>query len=256
MADEDQLTAKVQFTIGDRRVKAEFAVPTGPIRSLQMLPVLREVTGFVVSVAVDREEKAGRKISCAAGCGACCRQMVPIAPSEARQIAELIDALPEPRRGRIRERFRAAVERLTEAGLIEDLRHLERVAGERVTPFGLNYFELGIACPFLEEESCSIHLDRPLACREYLVTSPPEHCADLKSEKVQGVVLNSKVSRILREMDRESPGATARCVPLILASEWAAHHPEESPRDSSELMREFLEHLTGQKLPASTKGAG
>jgi Fe-S-cluster containining protein len=32
-------------------------------------------------------------------------------------------------------------------------------------------------CPFLEDESCSIHPDRPLVCREYLVTSPAELCA-------------------------------------------------------------------------------
>ncbi|HEY5241787.1 MAG TPA: YkgJ family cysteine cluster protein [Polyangiaceae bacterium] len=30
-----------------------------------------------------------------------------------------------------------------------------------------------VSCPFLEEESCSIHPDRPPICREYLVTSSP-----------------------------------------------------------------------------------
>ena len=38
---------------------------------------------------------------------------------------------------------------------------------------GREYFQLGIPCPFLEEESCSIYHDRPITCREYLVTSPP-----------------------------------------------------------------------------------
>ncbi len=42
------------------------------------------------------------------------------------------------------------------------------------------YFHLGIACPFLEDESCSIHADRPISCREYLVTSPAVNCADPK----------------------------------------------------------------------------
>jgi hypothetical protein len=35
----------------------------------------------------------------------------------------------------------------------------------------VRYFLQGVACPFLEAESCGIHPDRPLACREYLVTS-------------------------------------------------------------------------------------
>lgn len=40
----------------------------------------------------------GRVVSCRKGCGACCRQLVPLAWSEAYQPGELVNALPEPRR--------------------------------------------------------------------------------------------------------------------------------------------------------------
>ena len=243
--------------IGGQPVEATLTVPRGPIRPRQMLPLLQAVTDLVVSVAEGREAREGRKVSCAAGCGACCRQLVPLAPSEAEQIAALIDGLPEPRRSRVRERFGAAAERLTAAGLIDDLRCPERVSEDQVGALGLAYFRLGIACPFLEEESCSIHADRPLACREYLVTSPPAHCAEPASGKVQGVRLDARVSHVLRGMDRPARGEAASWAPLILAPEWAAGRPgEPPPRPGPELVREFIERLTGQPIPGPTTDGG
>jgi Fe-S-cluster containining protein len=38
------------------------------------------------------------------------------------------------------------------------------------------YAGLKIPCPFLSEGVCRIYEQRPLACREYFVTSPPEWC--------------------------------------------------------------------------------
>ena len=250
MADVSEVNAKVQFRIGEQRVTLEMPVPAAPIRPRQLLPLMRELTGMVVAVAEAREASAGRHISCAAGCGTCCRQLVPIAPSEAREIAALIETLPEPRRTEIRERYRLAVERLTVAGLIDDLRQMERVPADAATAFGLRYFALGIACPFLEDESCSIHPKRPLACREFLVTSDPRFCAEPATEQVAGVPLDAKVSRVLRQMDRSSTDAAAPSVPLILAPEWAASHADDTPpRPGPELLRDFIAHLTGKPVP-------
>ena len=64
------------------------------------------------------------------------------------------------------------------------------------------YFALGIPCPFLEEESCSIHPDRPLVCREYLVTSPAELCAGPTQEGVTPVPV-PKVSLAARGLQDE-----------------------------------------------------
>ena len=248
MAGEDEVSAHIQFKIDDRRVRMQFMIPSKPIRSRRLLPIMREITNFVVATAEEREVQAGRTISCTAGCGACCRQLVPIAPSEAHELAAAVDAMPLPRREEVRRRFNEATERFTHVGMIGDLRRLDRVVGEQVAPFGLRYFEVGVACPFLEDESCSIHADRPLACREYLVTSAAHHCAEPATEQVEGVPLSAKVSRILRRMDQGDDAETAPTIPLILALEWAALHVDESPaRPGPELVREFIERLTGEK---------
>jgi Fe-S-cluster containining protein len=113
----------------------------------------------------------------------------------------------------------------------------------------MQYFRQGIPCPFLEEESCSIYPDRPIACREYLVTSPPEHCAEPATDAVRGVQLPLKVWTALARFDKVLPSAqTIRWVPLILAPDWAAENPEEAdPRPGPELARELFDYLTTQK---------
>ena len=56
---------------------------------------------------------------------------------------------------------------------------------------------MGVPCPFLEDESCSIHPERPLVCREYLVTSPAALCAGPTQEGVTPVAV-PKVSMAAR----------------------------------------------------------
>lgn len=247
MSGVHQRVAQVRLRIGEESVDARIPVHAGPMQPWQLLPVVQQVTDLVVSVAERAEQRAGRTISCAAGCGACCRQLVPIAPSEARYIAALVDRLPEPRRSQIRQRFAAAVQRLSETGLIETLRHPERLADEQATALGLDYFRLGIPCPFLEQESCSIHPERPLACREHLVTSPPVHCAEQTPQKVQGVELPVKVSRVLRQFDQQCDRTTTPWVPLILALQWVAEHLSEPPsQPGPALLQQFINRLTGR----------
>jgi Fe-S-cluster containining protein len=215
--------------------------------------MVQSFTDAVVEASVTATEEQGQKISCKKGCGACCRQLVPIAETEARHIRDVIAALPEPRQTEIRARFTEARRRLEAAGLLEKLLHTDQqwVEGESVS-FGLQYFRQGIPCPFLEEESCSIYADRPIACREYLVTSPAENCARPTAETVQCIKLPLKVWTAVARCDKVPPSARfIRWAPLILAPEWAETHAEEPPpRPGPELLKELFEYMrqTGNAL--------
>ena len=188
-AEPEVVTAQVEMNLAGTQVQFTLTVPRAPVPPGSILPILHMLSEAVQNGVAEALESGGKRISCRAGCGACCRQLVPITEIEARRLAELVESLPEPRRTEIRARFDAAVRRLDEAGLLERLRHPERVPREERESLGLAYFALGIPCPFLEEESCSIHADRPLVCREFLVTSPPEFCADPAGRRVEGVEL-------------------------------------------------------------------
>jgi hypothetical protein len=116
---------------------------------------------------------------------------------------------------------------------------------------GMGYFDRGIPCPFLEEESCSIYGVRPLVSREVLVTSPAEHCACPRAGTVKRVKMPLKAWTAMAAFDEVPAGARyIRWVPLILAPEWAEAHPEEQPqRPGPELPEGFFERLTGGRRP-------
>jgi Fe-S-cluster containining protein len=249
-------TATAQFSIaGDHwRFEGRATVPVGPTRVDTMLPLARSIADRVVLETTRAVEAAGQQVSCRKGCGACCRTLVAVSEIEARRIHALIRTFPEPRRSEIRARFAHAEHRLAQAGLLETLRHPEGMTGQEYEDVMSPYFRLSIPCPFLEQESCSIYAERPITCREFLVTSPAEHCARVDSAGVVRVRLPLRVFNAIARWNVPPSGhVRERWVPLTLAPQWAEAHPEEPPpRPGTELLEEFLRHLSAKGEASET----
>jgi Fe-S-cluster containining protein len=246
----DYRTANVALSLGARKLELEFAVPDALVRASALLPLFQSLANTLVAAAVDEVEAEGLHISCTKGCGACCRQLVPISEIEARRLRDLVAEMPEARRDEILDRFAAARRRLEASGMLDRLTDPRGVTGDALAQLGLDYFQHGIACPFLEAESCSIHPDRPISCREYLVTSPAENCGHPSAETVRCVRIGAKVSNAVAALAQgDQPG---RWVPLVLALGWAEEHPDDStPRPATELVQELFTRLTRQQIPAA-----
>jgi Fe-S-cluster containining protein len=239
--------ASAEFTVegGHFRLTARVLVPAGPARVSDLLPVARALSDAVVRATCQEVEGVGEKISCTRGCGACCRNLVAISEVEARRIGDVVEQLPEPRRSTVRARFAEARQRLERAGLLEKLQAADQWTDADYTALVVTYFRLGIPCPFLEEESCSIYQERPITCREYLVASPAEYCTRLDSAGVRRVRLPLRVfNAVARWQVPPQEHFLERWVPLILAPEWAEAHPDDPPpRPGPELLRELLDRL-------------
>jgi Fe-S-cluster containining protein len=245
-ADEtsDTVSIDATFNFSGGAMQLRMSVPAGPTRPVELLPILRSLTDSIVSAAVEQATRSGQTVSCCKGCGACCRQIVPLSETEARKIRDLVATLPEPRRAEILSRFAAARERLEQAGLIEILLAPERAEPEQIKTLILEYFRLGIPCPFLEEESCSIHPDRPVPCREYLVVSPAENCARLNPETVRPLKMPLEVSTALQRFDADEGKLANHWIPMTLALEWAEAHPDVSAaRPGPELLHEAFDRM-------------
>lgn len=252
-AENEWVTGNVRLSIQGKPLEMQMTVPAKPVKLSRMLPVLQSLTNSFVNLSEQSLEGAGEKISCTKGCGACCRQPVPIAEVEAFQLAELVENLPEPRRSEIKQKFAEGAARFHEINWFERVENcatdapveLERLVGE--------YFLQGVACPFLVDESCSIHQDRPLACREYLVTSPAENCA--KPERnIKGVPLLFKPSTALAVMSSEAKSRNFLAVPMILALEWAENNPEpEVSKTGEQWMADFFRLMTKSEIPPQEK---
>ena len=79
-----------------------------------------------------------------------------------------------------RARFADREQRLRDAGLADAfLQRVDALGADAARALAhATCFKLGLACPFLDEDACSIHPQRPFVCRQYLVTSDPALCAD------------------------------------------------------------------------------
>jgi Fe-S-cluster containining protein len=233
--------------IGRERVRIRARVPRGPVSLPEFLPVVQALTDAVMAAVARGVEREGRPISCGPGCGACCRQLVPIGEAEAVHLQDVLKAMSGDRRDRILQRFSAAAQTLTESGLLDALTAASgaRSRDER-REIGLRYFRLGIPCPFLEEESCGIHPHRPLACREYVVTSDPRHCGSLESGRVEMVELPHRPSAVFYRFGDGKGAAPARWLALPLALEPVRAGRVEAPSqtfDATELFTRFLQRL-------------
>jgi len=209
-------------------VALKLDMPAQPVLAGDVVPALRAITDATVHHAITQVETHGKHISCTAGCSACCHQLVPVGPVEARTIADLVDSLPEQRRQIVRSRFAAAETRLATWEHQADLVNIDNLSGRSSYELGIDYFQLRIACPFLENDTCSIYEDRPLACREYMVTSPAAYCAHQGDPTaVIDAVPGANASQALALLVDD--GGLQR-MPLTLALSWAAAHPRDSER--------------------------
>jgi Fe-S-cluster containining protein len=216
----------LRWHAGDKELPLELSLPAEPVAPQAVLPALRQLVSEVVAASVAELENHGRRVTCKAACGACCRQIVPIADFEAHAIAALIDAMPEERRAHVRRRFAEAERQLAARMPLDDI--IAALNGDDRYDFAVAYFHYGVACPFLEDESCSIYPDRPLICREYLVHTPVEHCSKVGEHGIAVVPINRASKALFRLSSMHDKPAELR-VPLSLAPYWAAKHQAAYP---------------------------
>jgi Fe-S-cluster containining protein len=230
MAESAHSTATLRLTMGDLRIVHPITVPSAAVPAAEIVPALQGLVNAVVEAA-----EVGKAISCRKGCGACCRQLVPVSRTEGERLLQLVEAMPAERRATLKARFAAAEAAIEAAGLKDRQGRSDR-------ELSTAYFALGVPCPFLEDESCSIHPDRPLVCREYLVTSPAELCAGPAQEGVTPVAV-PKVSIAARGLQDEKDD----WFPLALLQAWARSRPRNAVRRAGpDWMQRFLKALAGR----------
>jgi Fe-S-cluster containining protein len=247
-----EITANIEMTILSRRIALQLTVNAGPTRARELLPIAHGLTQIASDIACSESEANGKPVSCKAGCGACCRQLIPVTQTEAHHLRAVVGAMPDARRRDLERRFDDAVSQLQQADMLEPLRSAELWSKLNPVEFGDRYFRLGIACPFLEHESCSIHEARPMTCRAFSVTSPAENCSNPGPDNIVPVKhpLPRPLDAFGRAVTGAAEGTPAPWVPLVLALDYASSVPEPAPEHTGpQLLRAVLEAMTGSALP-------
>jgi Fe-S-cluster containining protein len=155
---------------------------------------------------------------------------------EALALVLLIQTLPEPRRTAVQSAFAMAVERLRAADLYESyMRRDQGLTVESARALTRRYLALGIACPFLEHDACSIYADRPFVCRQYFVTSPSELCKAPFDSAVKPVNMPAAFATAMLAATESISGRRQYTMPLVLTLEYVAANYAELTRICDEV---------------------
>lgn len=237
----------IEFRAFGEQVALDAPAPPVSARLDHVLPLLRLIEDAIVDRAIAQTEADGATLSCRKGCSACCRaQAVPVTPPEAYDLLRLVEDLPPSRQAEIRRRFREALSRIREAGLEDRMLQRDPPPGIReLEAIGKDYQQLGIACPFLEDDACSIYERRPFVCRQYLVTSPASFCLHPTAETIEPVLVPTTPGRATLKMAAMATGEPQYAMLLIMALEYAQVHRErlEQEYPADDLIRGWLSGL-------------
>lgn len=218
--------------------------PRSPARLDELLPAQRAIDDAAIAHAVRKAGAAGRTVACAKGCSACCRaQPVPVTPPEAYALLRLVEALPAARRHDVEARFDARERQLDAAGLAQPfLERADELDADSARVLAHAYFRLGLACPFLDDDACSIHPQRPFVCRQYLVTSDPALCADPFAHQAEVIPMPLRAATAGLAVSEAAYGRPQHTVPLTLALAYARRHRDELERqfEAEPLFRQWL----------------
>jgi Fe-S-cluster containining protein len=189
------------------------------------LPVLEEL------------ERAGHRVSCRAGCGACCRQLVVLSPLEALAIREHVRGLAPAARCRLEEGHRRHSRELSRRPALVRLLSRFRAAAGYLEPaeadmLEKSYWAAQIACPFLVNDRCGIYPARPFGCREHLALSPPERCAS-DPDTVHTAPTRFQLRAVASVVGEQAFQTEDRLIPIHEALRYAEEHADVGRRTAS-----------------------
>ncbi len=245
-----QIHATFNLKIIDDVLEMEASVPDSRTSAVDLVPVFQKLTNQIVAHSIELTERKGKTISCKAGCGACCKQPVPVTLLEVEHLNRVVRKMPEQRQRRVRETFAHHLKVVEDAGFSGPLQKLAELEPEQRHALAKDYFELGLECPFLENQSCSIYQDRPLECREFLVTSDPQHCASLDPEGIEHIDRQVWMASALRKLSIDSQNSdSGGWVLMIFALELAkSGRLRFKKRPGKEWLERFIQHAIGKPI--------
>jgi len=225
------------------------------------LNVLEEPVHVVIGVTnEDSAIRNGTEIPCAKGCSACCSYLTPLPVPEAHLLREEIAAMPSLEQMRIIEACISVARHMAgEPAEIPPSHHSE-------SPRSINHahssnssgwnLDLGLPCPFLRNDLCTIYENRPLVCREYFAIGCRGNCISGNGWENR-LELPVRMSKVLRRLTAELECTTPEAVILPLAPFWSDENMERANRmwPLTLLVERFIEivseELTQSDLMAS-----
>jgi Fe-S-cluster containining protein len=229
-----------------------------------VLPARKLSTKVAIAFLKSLEEK-GQPVPCRKGCCACCSYLIPLSVPEIFRFRQEFLAMQPEYRNSIMQSCMDAAERILDKNFQTSyLKSHSKNNPPWINHVGKWYDGLELACPFLAEGLCSLYEQRPLACREHIVTGLTDLYQTGQKCNLNVAPMPVSILEALGQLSSELEQSDIEAVMLPLAFAWAEDNVERAERTwpAAAIVKRFVEILydmtakNSAALPLSTKHSG
>jgi Fe-S-cluster containining protein len=214
--DPGRTTIPFEVFAADRTLRFSISLVSRPVPLSELVPMACQLSQAIVDATSRRIEESDGRIACRKGCDACCSYLIPISPAEAYRIRDTIFKLPQTEQRTLFRSCQHTMRQLVDHKIPTALFSPTQEHEKRLEILSDWYREMKLPCPFLVNHSCCIYEFRPLACREYFVTSHPSKCLPESTERATRVPMPLRVAEVLAETCRIlEDGESSILLPLL-----------------------------------------
>lgn len=246
----DVLGRPVSFRINVVRKQASLS---------DMIPLARALSTKLALAILDKFRESGKSVPCRKGCSACCSFLIPLSVPEVFRLRQEVLAMP-PDQGKAV--LQSCLE--TAEGILDrmpedfDINELAQTNSEiQINRLSGWYTGLKLACPFLLDSLCTLYEQRPIACREHIVTGSAASCDLEKADELHIVQIPISVLECLGQLAAELEQSDIEAVMLPLALPWAQENLDRSRRTwpAVTIVERFIEILEAKSrnIPTPTQ---
>lgn len=195
-----------------------FGVLDQSITLAHMVPVVRDVCSRVLARVEQDLDRKGSGVPCAVDCAVCCRFLIFLSIPEAFRLVEDVLALPVAQRDSVMVKAADLYKRF-QSQLSQPVPPESQDETPEAKLFRC-YRASEPDCPFLDQETCSFYLNRPMVCREHMVSGSAQ-CAST-GEQPPDVVVPISMAETLAQLAMEVEQGQHEVVVLPGVFEWVA----------------------------------
>jgi len=210
-----------ELDIFDKVLRFDIGVTNKQARLSDIVPLARTISSRVAVAVLDTLNESGQIVPCCKGCSACCEYLIPLSIPEVFRLHEELLTMPVDRGGRYLAACLEKAETILgkgsgEFGAKEQVKY-GQFQKEQLSQW---YSGLKIACPFLSDGICSLYSQRPMACREHIITGSAFFCSNNVADEPAVFRMPVSVLDCLGQLAADLEQSEIEAVMLPLALPW------------------------------------
>ncbi|HBG26574.1 MAG: hypothetical protein A2Y10_16260 [Planctomycetes bacterium GWF2_41_51] len=220
-----------------------------------IVPIARKISSKMANAILQGIKEKGINVPCRKGCCSCCSSLIPMSVPEVFRMREEFMAKSNKTSNRLLRRcIKSAVRILEKTEYSEYLKDFAKLGKRSVGQVNKWYGELKQVCPLLSGGLCMLYEQRPIACREHIVTGSSDSCKQDHLCRPNVVPIKVSVLEALGELASELEGTEVEAIMLPFSQAWVQDNLWRAERKWSamEMVRLFAEILK-QKESATAK---